>query len=181
MCIIIPISSATEGCIITPIISIPARFCITQLKGKDGALLTIIEFPVAAAMLAEVVAGSGTIYSRQQLALILGVFSRIAGMKNGVGTAYYPEAIVVVSISYVVLGLWGFLAVVIVILLLCGYFLAHDAFIPSNAWDWYAVGARECLRRENESYFKRPEDRDYAARYGLGRPWTNNLDTREKS
>lgn len=130
---------------------------------------------MAASMLAEIVAGSGTIRSTQKLALIVGVFSRMAGMKKGVGTAYYPEAIVVVSISYIVLGLWTLLFIVGSIVHLRERCFTHDVFIPSSAWDWFAVGARESRRGDDASYSQPPADHYYAAKYGLRKPWANDL------
>ena len=146
------------------------------MEGKDGTLLTSDEFEVAASMFAEVVAGSGKITSRQQLSLILGIFSRMSCMKIGVGTAYYPETVVIVSISPVVLVLWGLLFVVGLVVYLREICVGTKVFIPSTAWDWFAVGARECLGDEDSSCSDRPANQNYAARYGLGKHWVNDLD-----
>ena len=146
------------------------------MQGKDGTLLASDEFKAAASMFAEVVAGSGTISSRQQLALVLGIFSRMSCMKIGVGTAYYPETVVIVSISRVVLVLWGLLFVVGLVVYLREICVGTKVFIPSTAWDWFAVGARECLRDEGSSCSNRPAHHNYATRYGLGKPWVNDRD-----
>ena len=146
------------------------------MEGKDGTLLASDEFEVAASMFAEVVAGSGKITSRQQLALILGIFSRMSSMKIGVGTAYYPETVVIVSISRVVLVLWGLLFVVGLVVYLHEIYLGTKAFIPSTAWGWFAVGARECLGGEDLAYAARPDKHFYLAKYGLEKPWANGRD-----
>ncbi|CAM9818018.1 unnamed protein product [Scytosiphon promiscuus] len=139
---------------------------LLEIDGYSGELPSIEEYEVTVAMLAEVVAGSGTIYSRQQLALVLGVFSRLSGMKSGIGIGYHPETVVVVKASRFVLFLW--------VLLLAAGSLIHvrerklgcKVFIPSKAWDWYAIGARESLGDAGTSGSEAPSDYHYLAKYG---------------
>lgn len=142
-----------------------------EMVGGGGMLPSSEEFHVAASMLAEIVVGSGTIESRQQLALLLGVFSRMAAMKLGVGTAHRPETVVIVSISRVIIVLWSLLLAGGCVVNLRERLLVVKAFIPSTAWDWFAVGARECSGGEDISCSGPPSHQAYAARYGLGKPW----------
>lgn len=139
---------------------------VIEMDASRGMLPSSEEYEVAAAMLAEVVAGSGTIYSRNQLALVLGVFSRISGMKLGVGTAYYPETVVVVSISPVVLVLWALLLAAGCVIYVRERRLGCKVFIPTNAWDWFAVGARESLGDGSASLASAPSAHHYLTKYG---------------
>ncbi|CAN0507797.1 unnamed protein product [Ectocarpus sp. 12 AP-2014] len=139
---------------------------IVEIDASSGMLPSSEEYQVSVAMLAEIVAGSGNIFSRQQLALVLGVFSRLSAMKLGVGTAYYPETVVVVSISRVVIVLWVLLFVAGCVIHIRERCLDREVFIPSKAWDWYAVGAREALGDGDASGPTPPSDHHYLAKYG---------------
>lgn len=142
---------------------------IIEINRGGGVLPSRDEFTVAISMLAEIVGGSGTVYSRQQLALVIGVFSRLAAMKLGVGKAYLPENIVMISISRVVLLIWGVLLVGGFVIHLRERRFAQKVFIPSSAWDWFAVGARECSRDQPPTSGP-PSAHHYAANYGAGKP-----------
>ena len=140
---------------------------VLEMDAGSGMLPSREEHHVAVAMLAEIVAGSGTIGSRQQLALVLGAFSRMAGMKLGVGTAYYPETVVVVTMSRVVLLLWAVLAAAGCVMHARERRLGRlDVFIPVTAWDWFAVGARESLGDGGASLSTPPAAHHYLTKYG---------------
>ncbi len=138
---------------------------VIEIDASSGMLPSSEEYQVAVAMLAEIVAGSGRVSSRQQLALVLGVFSRMAAMKLGTGVAYHPETVVVVTISRVVLVLWALLLVAGCVIHVRERRLGCKVFIPTSAWDWYAVGARESLGGGSAHLAKPPSARHYLTKY----------------
>lgn len=157
-------------------IPVKHKMAVLEIDASRGVFPSREEYEVSVAMLAEIVAGSGTIFSRQQLALVLGAFSRLSGMKLGIGIAHHPETVVVVTVSRVVLILWALLLAAGCVIHIRERRQDCKIFIPSTAWDWYAVGARESLGDGDASGSTPPSDHHYLAKYGCEKSFVEESD-----